>query len=96
MKQLGLAVTDQFEGADEETVRDNLARGAYSSRRAKRAEAWLQKRDRAKADAAASERTRIDRGTKNATWTVAIVGIITTVVTAVGIVITYYAMKGGH
>jgi hypothetical protein len=79
-----------------EKVRDNLARGLYSGKRAKDARAWLQKIDRDKAEASASERTRIDRSTRNATWALTIIGIVTTVVTAVGIVITYYAMKGGH
>jgi hypothetical protein len=54
-----------FERTGEETVRRNLALGAYTSQHMSLAREWLAKRDRARNDASNAEQIRIARSAKN-------------------------------
>jgi hypothetical protein len=84
-------MTDQyadFERDGEQTVRDNVARGAYNGRRAKLAREWLQRKADTKTDAFAAKQLRIARSAKNAAWAAAVAAIVAAMAAIAAIAIT--------
>jgi len=77
-----------FERDGEQTVRDNVARGAYIERRAKLAKAWLAQKERARKDLSSEAQIRIARSAKNAAWAAAIAAIVAAAAAIVAVLIS--------
>jgi hypothetical protein len=79
-----------FERTGEETVRRNLALGAYTSQHMSLAREWLAKRDRARNDASNAKQIHIARSAKNAAWGSATAAIIAAICAAIAIAIPFW------
>lgn len=75
----------------EDEVRNRLIANRYGLGQQKKplAQAWLQERERSRADASSLEQMRIARSAKNAAWAAAIAAIIAAIAAIVSIAISF-------